>query len=394
MIAFFKAFCIPTFNEFLGKLMLDRRQVRFSLLASAILTLTFSSSPVLGCKCVSPPPEVKTARDLAQWYANRSDAIFEGSVEQIELKWPVLEAKVGDLISADIEQDPPAMQVSFDISRSYRGPRQQNIRIRTGLGGGDCGFRFEVGERYLVYAYADESGQLSTNICTGTARLEESQADLSYMRGEPVVSETVEGTRPFATEKLCGRAVRTGFDFTNGQIFLLRVGNESPIPSDKAELAADGSFCFNNVLVGKYRLLFINRAGDSPAFFVYFPGVVTSSAATVIEVKGDHPISELVFDVPTQSAFSVSGTVRASNKLELPAECKVILLSAEPFSFLLAYSQDVGPSGYFEFPNVLPGKYWALVTVDSDGTSSWLTRKAEVDVSADVAEESLELIAR
>jgi hypothetical protein len=379
---------------FLGKLMLYGGQVRFHLLVSAVFALTFSSAPVLGCKCVSPPPDIKTARDLAQWTASRSDAIFEGRVERIELKWPLLEAKVGGLVSADIDQDPPVMEASFEVSRSYRGAQQKSILIKTGVGGGDCGFHFEVGEQYLVYAFADESGHLSTGICSGTALLEESKANLSYLRREPVGSETVERNRPIDTQKLCGRAVRTGFDFTDSQVFLIRVGNKSPIPTDEAELARDGSFCVTEVIPGKYHLLFINRAEDSPTSFVFFPGVVKSSEATAIEVKSGRAMSDLVFDVPPQPTFSVSGTVRASNKSPLSAECKVALLSAEPLSFLLAYSQDVGPSGTFDFRNVLPGKYWAFVTVDSDSATNWLTRKVEVNVEVSVADLSLELVAK
>jgi hypothetical protein len=174
--------------------------VRFHILVSAIFAVTVSSAPVFGCKCVSAPSDIKTTRELAQWTANRSDVIFEGRVERVELKWPLLEAKVGDLISADAEQDPPFMQVSFDETRSYRGTQQRNLQVRTGLGGGDCGFHFEVGKQYLVYAFAADSGRLSTGICSGTALLQESLANLSYLRGEPIVAET---NTPIATVKLC-----------------------------------------------------------------------------------------------------------------------------------------------------------------------------------------------
>ena len=368
--------------------------MRIHLLVSAIFALTFGFAPAFGCTCVPPPPGIKTAQALAQWTADRSEAIFEGSVERIELKWPLLEAKVGGLISADVEQDVPVMQVLFEVSRSYRGTQPKSILITTGLGGGDCGFHFEVGEHYLVYATSDESGQLSTGICSGTARLGESRANLSYLRGEPIVSKSVERDSPIAAGEVCGRAVRAGLDFADSQVFLLQVGNKSPIPSDEAEPSRDGSFCATGVIPGKYHLLFINRAEDSPTSFVFFPGVAKSSEATAIEVKSGHTNSELMFNVPPQPTFSVSGTVRTANKSALPSECKVVLLNVDPLSFLLAYTQDVAPSGTFDFPQILPGKYWAFVTVDSDTASNWLTRKVEVDVDVRVANLSLELIAK
>jgi hypothetical protein len=366
--------------------------VRFHLLVSAIFILTLSSAPAFCCKCVSPPPDIKAAKALAQWTANSSDAIFEGRVERIDLKWALMEAKVGDVVSTDPDQDPPYMLVSFDVSRSYRGPQQQKVRIRTGLGGGDCGFRFEVGEQYLVYAFAHESGQLSTGICSGTGLLKESQANLSYLRGEPTVLESAERDGPFAAGKICGRVVGDGLDFADSQVLLRRVGNNSVVPSEEASPTRDGSFCATALIPGKYHVMFVNPAEGSPTSFVFFPGVAKSVEATAIEVQAGQANPELVFNVPPQPTFSVSGTVRLSTRLALPAECKVALLSAESFS--LAYSQDITPQGSFDFPHVLPGKYLAFVMVDSDAASSWLTRKAEVDVETNVANLSLDLIAK
>jgi hypothetical protein len=286
------------------------------------------------------------------------------------------------------------MQVSFNQTCLYRGTQQKNLQARTGLGGGDCGFHFEVGKQYLVYALADESGRLSTGICSGTALIQESLANLSYLRGEPIASEIAERNTPIPTVKLCGRIAQAGLDFSNSQILLLRVGNNPPIPSDQTEPEPDGSFCAAEVIPGKYYLVFMNGSEGSPTSFTFFPGVAKSSEATVIEVDSGRGNSELVFNVPPQSTFSVAGTILASNKLALPAECKVVLLSADPLSFPLAYTQDVSPSGSFEFAQVLPGKYWAFVSLDSDTASKWLTRKVEVDVEVRIPNLALELIAK
>lgn len=363
--------------------------------ASVVFAVALSSAPVLGCTCVSFPPGAGTARDLAEWRANRSDAIFEGRVESVELKWVVMEAKVGAFIPADIEEDSPEMQVSFDVSRSYRGEQQKIIQIRTGVGGGDCGFDFHVGEQYLIYAFADESGKLSTGICSGTAPLEERRTDLSYLRGEPIASENAPTNTPKATGKICGRVVRAGLDFADSQILLLAVGKKSPIPSDEAELNPDGSFCATDVTPGKYYVLFMNRAADSPTTsFVFFPGVSRSSEAEQVEVRSAQANSPIVFNIPSQPTFSVSGTVLVSNKSALPVDSKVILLNADPLSFLQAYSQEIAPTGSFNFAQVLPGKYWVFVAVESDFASKWLTRKLEMDVNASTTNLSLELIAK
>jgi hypothetical protein len=44
----------------------------------------------------------------------------------------------------------------------------QEVVVSTGQGGGDCGYPFQVGTSYLVYA-TNDNGKLSTSICSGTS---------------------------------------------------------------------------------------------------------------------------------------------------------------------------------------------------------------------------------
>src|SRR5271169_1153250 len=61
-------------------------------------------------------------------------------------------------------------RVTFDVIENFRGTREPKVNLVTGIGGGDCGYPFRLGEMYLVYAYRnDDSGTLESNICTLTA---------------------------------------------------------------------------------------------------------------------------------------------------------------------------------------------------------------------------------
>jgi hypothetical protein len=60
---------------------------------------------------------------------------------------------------------------------------------------------------------------------------------------------------------------------------------------------------------------------------------------------------------------------------------------------LLAYTSDAATSGSFVFNQVLPGEYWAVVTVAPSIESKWSTRKSRVEVVGDTTHLSLELIA-
>jgi len=172
---------------------------------------------------------------------------------------------------------------------------------------------------------------------------------------------------------------------------LVRLGRKSPVPDNEAGPDRDGSFCLTDLNPGKYHLLFVNRIEESLTSFVYFPGVTDPSEATAIEIILGHTPSDLVFKIPAQATFSVSGTVSSSDNPQLPTAVRVMLMSAnQP---LLAYTANAATSGSFVFNQVLPGEYWAIVTVDPSVESKWSTRKARVEVVGDTTHLSLELIA-
>ena len=43
--------------------------------------------------------------------------------------------------------------VKIEITNSFKGQSKNTIEIITGIGGGDCGYEFIVGEEYLIFAY-------------------------------------------------------------------------------------------------------------------------------------------------------------------------------------------------------------------------------------------------
>jgi hypothetical protein len=361
----------------------------------SLIALAFASYavPAFPCSCVPPPPSAKTPRDIVQWYAHSGDAIFEGKVQSEELRWPLIQTPVGGLISADLEEFPPVLQVTFEVSRSYKGVKGTMVTVTTGVGGGDCGFDFEIGRQYLVYAYLDDSGQLSTGICSGTGLLEDSQPDLSFLRGEPADSETSSQNASDSTAKLCGHLVGSNEKLNDGELLLFRVGNKSPVPIERAEVADDSSFCFKGASPGTYRLAFTRLDGDSPISFAWYPGTFDRSQSSTIKLTSGDSQTGLFFDIPLQSTFSVRGSVQTSNNAPLPPETKVFLMNAD-LSAVVAYAEDVEVTGFFKFPAVLPGKYWAMVGVDAGpaSKSSWATRKTEVQVTGVVDDLFLELI--
>jgi hypothetical protein len=81
-------------------------------------------------------------------------------------------------------------KITLKISETLKGKevkKRNNQRVvYTGVGGGDCGFNFIKGEKYILFAHenANETehlrkhrkkymGSISTNYCTGTAQFNE-----------------------------------------------------------------------------------------------------------------------------------------------------------------------------------------------------------------------------
>ena len=54
--------------------------------------------------------------------------------------------------------------------------------MATGTGGGDCGYDFKIGERYLIYAHQWGSNRLTTSVCTRTRPYAKADEDLEFLR--------------------------------------------------------------------------------------------------------------------------------------------------------------------------------------------------------------------
>lgn len=80
--------------------------------------------------------------------------------------------------------------VKFTVGQPFRGSTASEIEVRTGLGGGDCGYGFKTGESYMVYAYRASDGKLYTGICSRTRALSEAREDLAFIQTLGSAEET------------------------------------------------------------------------------------------------------------------------------------------------------------------------------------------------------------
>ena len=107
------------------------------------------------CSC-SPPPPPKESLKL-------SKAVFLGTVTTI-----ALDKKYGKL-------------VTFKIIKYWKGIDKPIVSLWTAKSGASCGYGFKEGEKYLVYAYGQEDGDIRTSICTRTRPLSHAEKDLKAL---------------------------------------------------------------------------------------------------------------------------------------------------------------------------------------------------------------------
>lgn len=143
---------------------------RIVLPLCAVACLLFIPVVGLACTCELPRPGITPKQVVAQ-ARDKAKAVFVG--------------KVIELI-----ENPQVfyVEVKFKVEGSWKQVSTNQLVLRTGRGGGDCGYRFEIGERYLVYAYGSDAMTLETNICQRTRKLADAGEDLKLLGKSKVVN--------------------------------------------------------------------------------------------------------------------------------------------------------------------------------------------------------------
>ena len=88
---------------------------------------------------------------------------------------------VRNLVEPSTSPFPASRLVRFRVDQSWREEVPREVQVRTGSGGGDCGYTFIKGVRYLVFARRNGE-QLNTSICSPTKPISDAGEDLEYLK--------------------------------------------------------------------------------------------------------------------------------------------------------------------------------------------------------------------
>jgi hypothetical protein len=155
---------------------------RRPLAALASVILAVSSLVILlpecayACQCSMLPGSQKERAERA---LSDSKAVFSGEVVDFEKSPFPTTMMEGTMVTTMIF--PRSATVTLRVSEVWKGPRQQTVQLTTDVADGiSCGYPFEEGQEYLVYAYGWRQGLVADG-CTETKRLSEAGTDLEVL---------------------------------------------------------------------------------------------------------------------------------------------------------------------------------------------------------------------
>lgn len=161
-------------------------QSKYYLVGLAFLTILLVSNSVYGCSCGGGGAPCEEF--------GRSSAVFVGTVTGVrkaEPPRPRNREELEALRRADNDWT-PSMTFTFSVELAFLGVDGPEVEVGTGSGGGDCGYEFASGKRYLVYAYRYAKGnRLATGICSRTKPYELADEDIKFLGTLPSLAAGV-----------------------------------------------------------------------------------------------------------------------------------------------------------------------------------------------------------
>lgn len=140
-----------------------KKMKKYLYISFAIAAFLFAApESSYACSCFVPladsvEKQVENALDEAA-------AVFSGKVVEV----------------TPTTDDSYSVNVKFKVTSKWKGVSDKIVVVNTGQNTAMCGFNFEVGKTYVVYAHRIDSG-LSTTICSRTAEYRK-DGDAKYLK--------------------------------------------------------------------------------------------------------------------------------------------------------------------------------------------------------------------
>jgi len=253
---------------------------------------------------------------------------------------------VGKVVAIDTQSPQPGPErgylqrrIRLEVLERFQGALEGNVTLLTGLGGGDCGYPFQVDGIYVVYAHEDRANSpiLGTGICTRTAPVERAKEDLAFLRS--LASKGPEGRifgyvarkRPNRWEEYSGEGAIPGVSVR--------------LESDEGQLTAvtnsRGEYEFSTLRPGRYRL------------WAEIPGKLGGGEAREVNLPRQACLSNPFFAI---ELGSIAGVLRNANGEPIVNEWVELLRASdrEPAGIESGFTDE---EGRFVIARVPEGAY-------------------------------------
>jgi hypothetical protein len=286
-----------------------------------LLVLGMVADRAEACECPSSGPPCQNYFQV--------DAIFLGTVQTIS----PLEG------TRDLRR-----LVVFTMDRAFRGVDGVTAEVATGMGGGDCGYPFRVGERYIVYAFRTRDGsRLAASICSRTRPAAGAVEDLKFIEGLPT---TGAGARVYGAITHWERDLATGESRNYGPVPSVRVTLHGPSGTQETRTDGAGGYSIQGLAPGRYELD-VTPPTPFSTKYLHLKIELRDSRACAVEdfgVRYDGRIRGVALDAEGTPAADI--TIQAMSAERVESGGNVETLSAKTDS-----------AGHFEFAEVPPGRY-------------------------------------
>jgi hypothetical protein len=279
------------------------------------------------CLCMSSGPPCQA------YFA--SDAVFVGTVTAIATRKVPLEGLPDQRFDRHF--------VQLAVERIGRGVQGNVVEVQTGVGGGDCGVDFKIGQRYVVYASRNtKDGSLGTGICSRTRLASEAAQDLAYLSAVPAAASgaRISGTIDhWEHDPVARQTVKYG-GVPDVQVL---VRGQAGVFSGMTD--AQGLYAIGGVPAGGYDVEVL----PPPLFSTrYLSRKVEITDARACRVE----------DFSLHYAGRVAGTVVDASGVPLAdVHVDIAPVNAVDDPLLLESSRPTDPSGRFELGDIPPGDY-------------------------------------
>jgi Carboxypeptidase regulatory-like domain len=265
---------------------------------------------------------------------------------------------VGEVLSRRVmpsDDKPTFDSVLFQVRviESFRGTEKvgEVVGIRTGFGGGDCGYRFKIGAKYLVDASRNGDGFI-TGICSLTAPIQNSEVELRSLRRLAV------GQR---LPDLVGVLMR-GTETDDGENVTPLSGvsvRATPVAGGSSQATATdavGSFTFEKLPAGKYELILGLPANLSAAYTD--TAILDEDQIPSVSIESRDADSTACHTlIVVKEAGGIGGVVQSNGSTKVDGWVNADTVTADDKPWNTVRNVIPRPDGNFFLPNLKLGRY-------------------------------------